>query len=267
MKPHEAQDAGRPVTDVRLERYRLGELPEEERDALARRIASDPDLQRRLSKLDQSDVEIAASYPADKMAGIVRERARRAGLAPAAARGQARRWLVPATVAAACVCVLVVVGSWEVMRPAVEDTTLKGGGEAAIVLHRRVDGGSQELSRGATARQGDQIRIGYRASQRPYGAILSIDGRGTVTQHLPRTGDQAAALEQSGTTFLDFAYELDDAPRWEVFYFVTADSRFDLEPVRRALRAAGSGGTSAPGELALPAGLSQVFFPLSKDGR
>ena len=46
--------------------------------------------------------------------------------------------------------------------------------------------GSEELQRGAVVRQGDEIRVGYRASGRAYGAILSIDGRGNLTQHLPR---------------------------------------------------------------------------------
>ena len=49
-----------------------------------------------------------------------------------------------------------------------------------------------------------------------YGAIISVDGRGAFTQHLPLKGEFAVPLVARDT--LDFAYELDDAPHWERFY-------------------------------------------------
>ncbi|MDE2734261.1 MAG: ActD-like protein, partial [Gemmatimonadota bacterium] len=68
-----------------------------------------------------------------------------------------------------------------------------------------------------------------------FGAILSVDGRGTVTQHLPATGTEAVPLAAQDT--LDVAYELDDAPRWERFYLVAADRRFELATVKTKLAA------------------------------
>jgi hypothetical protein len=253
------------IANLRLERYRLGEVTAEERQAVADRLETDPDLQRRLAELDRSDRDIAAAYPAGGMAEAVRRRALASGARPPAARRRAVSWLVPASIVATVACLVAAASLW-VLRPVVEDTTIKGGG-ASLVLHRRVEGGSEPLGRGAVARQGDQIRVGYRASHRRYGAILSIDGRGTVTQHLPRAGDRAVALQPTGTVFLDFAYELDDAPRWEAFYFVTADAPFELEPIRRAMRETAPAGAGAPGALALPNGFTQFLFPLSKDHR
>lgn len=251
------------ISDIRLERYRLGELPAADRQAIADRLAGDEALRTRLSSLEQSDREIAGGYPARVMAAAIRQRAsadeyRNVG-------GRWRAWLVPATVAATCVCVMAIAAAslW-IRQPAPEDTTIKGGGEPSLVVHRRLNEGSEELNRGAVARQGDQVRIGYRASGHSYGAILSIDGRGNVTQHLPRTGDRAAALQSSGTVFLDFAYELDDAPRWEAFYFVASDAPFDLEPVRRAVRQSAGPGQRSPATLGLPRGFVQFLFPLSK---
>jgi hypothetical protein len=254
------------ISDVRLERYRLGELLPEDQQAVAACLAADPALGERLAGLERSDRDIAAAYPAQEMAEAVRRRARESVQAPARRDGRRRAWLVPASVVATCVCLMAVAGSW-LLRPAREDTTMKGGGDASLVLHRRVADGSEELARGTLVRQGEQVRIGYRASGRAYGAILSIDGRGNLTQHLPSTGERAAGLQAAGTVFLDFAYELDDAPRWEVFYFVTADAPFELEPVRRAVRAAAASRDRSPGALALPRGLSQFLFPLTKDQR
>lgn len=254
------------ISDIQLERYRLGELPAADRRTLADRLTGDEALHTRLSALEQSDREIAGRYPAREMAVAIRQRAAVLGAEERQnASGRLRAWLVPLTVMAGCVCAMVIAASLWLRPPAPEDTTIKGGGQPSLVVHRRLGEGSEPLNRGAVARQGDEVRIGYRASGGAYGAILSIDGRGTLTQHLPRTGDRAAALQASGTVFLDFAYELDDAPRWEVFYFVTAGAPFDLETVRRAVRQAAAGGQPSPATLSLPRGYAQFRFPLIKD--
>jgi len=112
---------------------------------------------------------------------------------------------------------------------------------------------------------GDLIRIGYRAAGRRYGAILSADGRGTVTLHLPPRGQEAVALKNGPTVLLDQAYELDDAPRWERFYLVTGDAPFSLAPVLEAAReAATSAASASPAALRLPPRLDQAVFSLEK---
>jgi hypothetical protein len=265
MSPRDTQQP--PVSDARLERYRLGELPDAERTALDERLPGDEALRDRLARLEQSDREIADRYPAPEMAAAIRRRAAALDAeARAAARPPARSWLAPIALAAtACLCAVVAVSLWSRL-PAREDTTIKGG-EPSLVIHRRVGAGSEELRRGATARQGDALRIGYRAGGHTYGAIVSIDGRGNLTPHLPRTGDRSAALQPSGTVFLDFAYELDDAPRWEAFYFVASDTPFDLEPVRQAISRSAASGPASPAALRLPRGLAQSLFVVSKDDR
>jgi hypothetical protein len=45
--------------------------------------------------------------------------------------------------------------------------------------------------------------------------VLSIDGRGTVTVHLPLAGTDAAQLSKDGDTTLGSSYALDDAPAYE----------------------------------------------------
>jgi hypothetical protein len=263
MTPHHPESH---VSDVRLERYRLGELPPEELEALRARIAGEPALRERLEALGRSDRELARAYPGREMAERIAARARESTAAPHAARGP-RGWLVPATVAATCVCVAAVAASLWMRGPAGGGTVIKGGGEPSLLLYRKVPTGSEELRPGAVARQGDQIRVGYRASGRRYGVILSVDGRGVITQHLPRGGDRAAPVEPSGTKLLDFAYELDEAPRWETFYFVASDAPFLIDDVRRAVGEAEGTGDRPPGVLRLPATLAQCQFRLEKDGR
>lgn len=261
MSPQQPNPA---FSDITLERYRLGELPPAERDRIEAAVAANPALRTRLAAIERSDRDIAATYPAAEMAAAVRRQA----LTPPASTSPAhapRAWLRPALVAAASLSVLAVAATLFLRQPVVDDTTIKSGAVPSLVLHRRTASGSEELTPRATVRQGDQIRVGYRASGRHFGAIVSMDGRGNLTAHLPRTGERAAVLQPSGTVFLDFAYELDDAPRWETFYFVTSDSEFELEPVRQAVRNANASRTGAAWTLSLPRPFSQFVFPLTKE--
>jgi hypothetical protein len=95
--------------------------------------------------------------------------------------------------------------------------------------------------------------------------ILSIDGSGVVTRHLPIDGNVAVALRNDGTVLLDNAYELDDAPAWECFYFVTADEPFDVGPVLAAAQRAAAVAPRLPPSLPLVRGLRQSTFTLQKE--
>jgi len=118
--------------------------------------------------------------------------------------------------------------------PEVPETRIKGGEqEPRLLVFRKLGSGAERLQDGALARNGDLVQLAYRSGGLQYGAILSVDGRGTVTQHLPATGAEAVPLAAQDT--LDVAYELDDAPRWERFYLVAADRRFGLAAVKTKL--------------------------------
>jgi len=251
------------VPDLLLEQYRLGELSPDATARLERRLAEDADLRARLDALDRSDEAIRRQYPPEWLAGQIRLRAGAA--APASrppARASWRRWAVPAAVAATALVAMVLMPS--PVRPPDEIERIKGSG-AGLVLHRRTAEGSEPLSEGAVVGRGDLVRVGYQAAGRPYGLILSIDGRGAVTRHLPAEGRSAASLERGNPVLLDYAYELDDAPRWEAFYFVTSDEPFDVEPVLAAAREAASHATGAsPPTIALRSGLDQSVFMLRK---
>ena len=253
------------VPDLYLERYRLGELPEDERGRIERLLELDPALRARLEGLKGSEAEITRRFPAPLMDERIRGRARAAGVSRSAT-ASARRgggWLVPALAAAA---VVLAVGVSVVRPPAPGDGIRLKGGEAELVVFRKTAAGSERLGPGARAVPGDLIRVGYRAAGRSYGAIVSTDGNGNVTQHLPRSGGRAAPLETGGTVLLDFSYELDDAPRWERFYLVTGDEPFDLEAVRQAARDVAAVGSEATAPLLeIPADLEQSIFTLAKE--
>jgi hypothetical protein len=110
--------------------------------------------------------------------------------------------------------------------------------------------------------------VGYHAAGHAYGVIVSIDGRRLVTLHLPRDGERAVPLGREATVLLDHAYELDDAPRWERFYFVTGNEPFLVSAVVIAAeRAALVSRDDTPATLSLPAGLTQSVFSLQKESQ
>ncbi len=233
-------------SDLLLERYLLGELPADQQRALDRLLATDAELQARLEALRGSNRDVLAAYPVGWMARQIRRRAAAAPRRVAWPRLALRLWLIPAAAAAA----LAVVVPRLVRAPAEQSTRLKGS-PAPLELFRQSEFGCERLGDASTARAGDLLQIVYRAGDAPYGAILSVDGRGVQTIHLPARGERAAALRSDGPDTLAFSYRLDDAPEAERFCLVTADRPFDLAIVRQALQEAG---VRASAPLRLPAG-------------
>ena len=238
------QQDERPIGDYELERYLLREGTDEELADLERRLAADPELVQRLAALEQSNEELLRRYPPEWMSGQVElklkgEQGRRAQRPQRAWSGY-RLWAVPAV--ALILAVVAVPTLFDQETPEAPAERVKGSEqEPSLLVFRKLASGAERLQDGTLAQSGDLVQLAYRSGSLQYGAILSVDGRGTITQHLPATGAEAVPLATQDT--LDVAYELDDAPRWERFYLVAADRRFGLAAVKAKL--AGGDGTLA----------------------
>jgi hypothetical protein len=263
-----------PIPQWKLERFVLGELPAEELARLRDRVSVDDDLRLRVEALGVADADIRRMYPAPWMARQIRARAQGAGdRTPASSWWLRGRWvLVPAGAVALVAIVAVPVqqggeeaGDVSGMRSLAEDVRIKGSG-AKLYLYRRTPDGTERLEDGVAARRGDLVRLQYDAAGAAYGAILSVDGGGTVTRHLPLQGDTAVSLASGGTVSLEAAYELDDAPRWERFFLVTSVHPFSVEAVLAAAQSAGTASRHgpAPARLELAEGLEQAALTLTK---
>jgi hypothetical protein len=263
------------IPDIILERYRLNELPAIDAACVAERLRHDAELRARLDMLQRSDEDIRRAHLLDDLARAVRTRAAPAAAGAAGAtKWSLAYWLTPAVVV---VGVILLIGV--VLRPAIGPGDTPPGANVddsvdrikglrpALVLYRRTADGSETLADGSIARSGDVVRVGYRAAGKPYGVILSIDGRGGVTVHLPARGDRAVPLKADSTVLLDTAYELDDAPRWERFYFITGDTVFAVPPIVEAARAVAAPTSATPPPLGLSRGLDQATFSLQKEAR
>lgn len=263
----------RRTPDWLLERIALGELPPEELAAARARLAQEPEGEARLAALEVENKAILEKQPP---AVVAREVERRASIARRGEAGQGearplRRWgpafaLVPAL---AAVALFVVVQPKELSTggemdaPGPEITRTKGL-LPQLIVHRQGAAAPERLADGTAAAAGDVVQVAYAAAGHPYGVILSVDGRGAVTLHAPESGGQAVPLAPSGTHALPRAYELDDAPVFERFIFITSDTPFALDAVLAAARAVATSADARTAPLTLPEGFTQVSFTLEK---
>ena len=250
------------IPDVTLERYRLGELDADELARIARLSEEDYSLKRRLNDLARSDLEIEGEYAGDLLAQQVRSRRSRVPEVREVSWATRLGWAVPALL---ILTMIVLAHRYDVLSIAEGDRAK--GTEAALVVYRNGAAGAELLRDNDVVRASDIIRVGYRVSEPQYGLILSIDGRGTITRHLPADGDAAVALRAGTPVLLDSAFELDDAPLIERFFLITAPSPFDAAPVLDALRRASAARANEFPNLALRSPFNVVTFSLRKDSR
>ena len=132
-------------------------------------------------------------------------------------------------------------------------------------MFRQVPEGLQELGPRDPASPGAQLQLAYAALGRTHGAVISIDGSGGVTLHLPQQGAQSKALLPEGTVDLPSSYVLDDALAFERFFLLTAREPFDLAPALEAARVLAldpKRASTAP--LDLPRSINQADFLILK---
>jgi len=262
------------IPDVILERFRLGELPMDVARQITVRAATDPILDARLGELVRSDATIRNELGPKWLSSAVADRASTKSFDRPVTR--LTTWAAAAAIVLITVTILPPLAGWRPWRAATP--TLPGpemaspdrikGDAVALMIYRSTGGSSEALADGDAAATGDLVRVAYRASEARFGIIISIDGRGLVTRHLPVTGESAIALRPGEVVPLPNAYELDDAPRWERFFLISSEKPFDVGPVIDAAQKATAGVIASHGEaptsLTLPVGLEQTSFLLRK---
>jgi hypothetical protein len=243
------------VPDWKLERYQLGELPEDELKNIAALAREDERLRERPAALRASDAEILAKYPPARMAANIKQAyAGESGFAgkptvsvdkPRAGRwsgGNFSRWAIPAF---ACAALLVVLPLRMINTGTANDNAglydndngIRAKGVATGIEVWRKDGESAEkLTPKAVARTGDIVQLRYIVPEFCYGALVSVDGRGVMTVHLSGDSGKAAPLTPGRPVALDNSYQLDDAPLFEAFYLITAPEKFDIDSVAQLLK-------------------------------
>ncbi len=285
----------RGVPDFIVEQLALGEAPEEERRALLSR----DDVRERIRALERSDAEILRDYPPARMAELIRERAALAEADAAAdtdaargdrsessagagpnVRGRVIRFrgssLRPKSpriiglVAALCIVAIGIVPLvLEQRRSAdsvIAETIRIKGLRPSLRIYRELDGSAEVLENGSEVHERDLLQIGYISGGEKYGIILSIDGRGTTTLHYPLSPASGTELERSGEVILPYSYELDDAPGFERFFFITSDTPIPVDRILDSARKlARESGRALKEAIPVPGGMEQFSIVRIKD--
>ncbi len=231
------------IPDWKLERYLLNELPPEQLQELKMRISGDPFLRKRLSELEKSNRRLLNEYPAEMMTQRIlagyRERTAGGVSSTERVRRPYRRVLMPvlALTTAAVVFFLVRppdVGHHPVIPDSgIPDTTRIKGMQPGLYIYREKNGGAEEMRDGAHASYNDLLQLAYISTGDAYGVILSIDGRGVVTLHFPAE-DKSARLDLNKKVLLPRAYQLDDAPGFERFFYISSRHPLDVDRIVKA---------------------------------
>lgn len=263
------------LPDWLVERAALDEVPAASRQRVER---ADPrELADRLAALRDDNAAELARHPAGAAVAQIEARvAAERRLRSARRRRRLSALGLAGSIAAAFVVMLIAV------RPGVDAPVrrepasgagspddVRDKGMPPLLAFRQVGAEVERLVPDAVVRAGDLIQLRYNAAGQRYGVIASVDGAGVVTLHFPLSEEAPPrdTAVSAGLTSLPHAYALDDAPRFERFFFVTANDPLDVQQTLAAVRALAQRNDSGTAALELPAGFRQWSLRLRKADR
>jgi anti-sigma factor RsiW len=236
------------ISSFLLERYRIGEVTAEEKKYVEDILAKDEQAASALANLDNADNDFKRRFPLEKFFPSEQKESINSGLQRMSVPrfGSSGLRKVPALVWSICAAALVVIVALPLIilknpRQAEFGDRIKGAStenssiELSVYIKEKSSGEGVKLTNQANVREGNTVQLAYQvsggASAEKYGIIFSIDGRSSVTMHFPYAPWQSTLLESGKPVPLDEAYTLDDAPDYEIFFFVTGEKPLDVGKV------------------------------------
>ena len=119
----------------------------------------------------------------------------------------------------------------------VDDIIRSKGLTPELSVYIEENNSPEELFNNDFVSESDLIQLTYNAAGNKYGVIFSIDGRGVITLHYPEDKNSIPSIDPNGSHALPFSYELDDAPEFERFFFVSSKQNFDIETILKSAEA------------------------------
>jgi hypothetical protein len=224
------------VGELRLRRFRLGELASADREEISRHTTDCSPCRARLRSLDEEQRQFERDIPFERFAGGV-ERARRVP------RVHPRRVWSVAAVALAAAAALVLV-----LRPGGEQAErldrvagtnrIKGASLGTIQIAAR-DGRQRVAASGRAEAlaSGERVRLGFRSPQAAHLVAVSIDDAGIVTPLYPERGPGLAVEARAQVTYLPDSLEFTGQGRERVFLLLS-ERPLGVDEVVQAARAA-----------------------------
>jgi len=232
-----------------LERYRIGEVTGEEKIMIEEALKNNETLAVKLAELDKNDNEFFDRFPKEIFLPAQQKR-----LQLFAFPGLRR---VPPVFWGFCAAALVIIVALPLLllrnQSQVEfGDRMKGAmagssgasriaasnsAELNVYIKGNSAGEEIKLTDRAGVSEGNTVQLMYRVSgDMQYGVIFSVDGRSVVTLHYPYNQRQSTQLVSGRNIPLDEAYKLDDAPDYEIFFFVTGNAPMNTSIILNTAR-------------------------------
>lgn len=229
------------IPDWKLEKYLTGDLPAEEMHEIREMEATDEIFAGRVKMLREDNAAILKRLPFEKLSEKI---ATMPGRSNAGAGNTVRVnfKLVKLAAAAALVLAVVTVALFSQRSLSEQNTQLVEvamadvsgddglrikGMDARMEVWKKTGDSAVQIENLGDAREGDEIQLRYAVAEKCFGLLFSMDGNGTITMHMGH-GNRAVELEPGKMTTLPFAYKLDNAPKFEKFFFLTSKDEFEL---------------------------------------
>jgi len=148
------------------------------------------------------------------------------------AKKLAFRWVV-SLVALGVLALFAVV--WLTQPNDVAESHWDGSKSPRLVMAKKEAGRLQVLEANTVVLPGDLLQLSYTVGRNEQGAILSLDGRGTVTVHLAQK-DQSVSLRPGAEHPVDLLIPTYHAPSYIVFILVVAPEAFSLKKVIQTMK-------------------------------
>ena len=239
------------IPDWKLERYLTGDLPESDMREIREMEAADEIFANRVKMLREDNAAILKKLPFEKLSEKIAMMPGRSN-AGAGNTELVNFKLVKLAAAAALVLAVVTVALFsqrslseqsgtvlannadgsQVMEVAMADVSgddglrIKGL-SARMEVWKKTGDSAVQMENLGEAREGDEIQLRYAVAEKCFGLLFSMDGNGTITMHMGHE-NRAVELEPGKMTTLPFAYKLDNAPKFEKFFFLTSKNEFEL---------------------------------------
>lgn len=232
------------IYPLMLERYALGELPPDQMNMVKAALEQNSSLMEQLNEISRSNEFILKQYPESNTLRAIQLKAHTLKVKNSI---QKQTWFhylqnqskLRYLIVASCLIVItpfflyynnprIFIGGSERIK----------GQQQHLNIYRKTAGkpGAERLRNFNEVRKGDLLQVAYVSECRQFGAIVSLDGNGNVTLHFPVNLSCSSRLEPGGEKLLGRSYELDNAPSFEHFFFVTAKDSFDVSVVLDAVK-------------------------------
>ncbi len=237
LDAQDPQDTGPHPGELKLRRFRAGELDAQAAQEITRHASRCPPCRSKLRLLQEEESRFQQQIPFERFAGGV-ERALRVP------RPRRRRhpWAWGGGLGAAAVAAVMLLLAWptHTFRPQARNRTM-GAAVSALARVASATGGAQHAvlpDSDTILRPGDRIRLGYEAVSAMHLLSLSVDDAGQMTALYPERGPSSLAVGPTlGARYLPDSLELTGQGRERVFLFL-ARRPFQLNEAEQAVRAA-----------------------------